>query len=315
MIIELKNIKNKYQLNDEESIYLIYKWITENIEYNCYNYAYDIKEYDEVNIYNKGIGLSYEISILFKKICQSLGIESDIIIGYSKLSSFTEGKIPSKTDHFWNYVKIDNNYYIIDASNGVGYCDGEIFMKYFKDFYFCPNPEYFNHLYHPVLNKWQLLPNIITLEEFVSKSLILDNFYGFGFTSINPDLSIMKVNEGKTNITLIYDNLHFNIKNMMVFCEIFYTNNNMPIQVPNSCLITKQNDKAIVNIIVNEKQEYILILLGGPIYSKVYTEFEEMLVCKINSTIKSINSLSFAGITPSYLFSEIEYFEPLYNLL
>ena len=317
MHIEMKNIKDKYVLNEGECAYFVFRWITQNIEYDCYNLVYNTNKYDNDYItYNKGIGTSLGISLLFKKMCQLLGLETNIIVGYSKLSSFSEGIIPSKTDHIWNYIKIDSQYYLVDASNGAGFCDGETFIKNFNDFYFLPNPEFYNHLYHPVINKWQLLPNIITLEDFISKSLILDTFYEYGFNNIYPDSSIININEGKGDITLAFDESKVNInKNMMIFCEIFYLKNDIPNQVSNSCLVTKEKNKVKINIVVNDKQEYILIILAGPIYSKVYTEFEEIAFCKINSTKKVEKALSFPGITPSYLFSDIELIEPLYDSL
>ena len=316
MLIEMKNLKEKYILTDAECAYLVFKWITENIENNCYNLFYNINGdvKDEINTYNKGIGGSYGKSLLFKKMSQALGLESDIIIGFSKISTFNGSPKISKTDHFWNYVKIGNLYYLIDATNGAGYCDGDIFMKYLSDFYFCPKPEFFIHLFYPVISKWQLLPNIISFEQFVSKSLILDTFYEFGFNNIYPDSSIIKVDEGKLFLSLNYDNMNIN-KNMVIFCNIFYLNNNIPVQVHNSCLIIKEKGKAIVNIVLNDIREYILIILAGPNYSQVYTEFEEILAMKINSTNKTEKILSFPGITPSYLFSDIELIEPLYDLL
>ena len=35
MFIEISNTKEEYSLKDEESIFLIYKWITDNIWYDC----------------------------------------------------------------------------------------------------------------------------------------------------------------------------------------------------------------------------------------------------------------------------------------
>ena len=314
----MKNEKDKYKLTPIECAYFIFKWISENIENDCYNSIYNIKEYynSKNNIYISGKGSSLAISFLFKKISNILGIETGIISGYSKLNSYTEGDIPYKTDHFWNYIKIGDSFYLIDSSSGSGYCDGESFINYFNEFYFCPNPESFIHLFFPVLNKWQLLPNIIKLEDFVSKSLILDTFYEYEFKNIYPDVSVLNINEGKANVTLYYMESNNNInKNMMIFCELFYMEKGIPRQLSNSCLITKKQNKALVNIITNDKREYILIILAGPIYSQVFTEFEEIIACKINSTKNSKNPLNFPGITPSYLFSNIEYFEPFYDSL
>ena len=39
----MKSNKNKYSLNEAECAYFIYKWIAQNIEYNCdYNIEGDI---------------------------------------------------------------------------------------------------------------------------------------------------------------------------------------------------------------------------------------------------------------------------------
>ena len=316
MIFEMKNVKEKFLLNQAECAYFVYKWITQNIAFDCGNYINNkIKDYNEINTYNKGMGLSYEISLLFKRMNEALGLETGVIMGYSKLSSFNDVafSIPSKTDHFWNYVKIDSSYYLIDVSSGSGYCNGDYYIKDFNSFYFCPNPEFFNHLYHPIISKWQLLPNITTLEHFFSKALLLDKFYEFGFKKVYPDSSIINVNKGYTELTLSYD--ESNKSNILIFCELFYLKRGVPTQVSNSCLITKGKNEAKVNVIVNDKQEYILIILAGTIYYGVYSEYEQIFACKINSTNVVESPLYFPNINPSYLFSDIELIEPLYDQL
>ena len=57
MNLAMKSNKNKYSLNEAECAYFIYKWISENIVYDCYGLHHNEESHGENETYNKGKGV------------------------------------------------------------------------------------------------------------------------------------------------------------------------------------------------------------------------------------------------------------------
>ena len=78
------------------------------------------------------------------------------------------------TNHSWNTVFLDKDWYLIDCTWGAGHIDENgKFQQKFTEFYFLTNPSEFITSHFPYIDKdmeespkWQLLKNPITLEEF-----------------------------------------------------------------------------------------------------------------------------------------------------
>ena len=94
-------------------------------------------------------------------------------------------------DYSWNYISIDNKYYLIDVANGLGECSRNTFYKRQRDDNFGIEPELsIRHLF-PNDKKWQLLSEPITEEKFKSQSIITGDFFKY-FKSITPDIQTIK---------------------------------------------------------------------------------------------------------------------------
>ena len=228
MFIAMSKTKEEYSLTDEESAFLIYKWITQNIIYDCSRNELGNNE-NPTNVYNLGMGTSKGISDLFKTMCRYMEIESDIISGYIK-KTIKDSELIAIKDYIWNYIVINNTYYLIDVSSAMGACEGNEFLKYYTEFYFATNPEFFIRTHFPEENEWQLLDNIFTKEQFISMAFTTHFYYLYGFKSIYPDSNIINglketeiilisgTNKTKPNIIGIVLNSELDYK------EINYTN-------------------------------------------------------------------------------------------
>ena len=163
MCTAMKKAQTKYSLNHAESAYFVFRWISENIAYDCYSHGID---YKEESSYTKGKAVCGIYSLIFKRMCEALGLETIKIEGYAKGASYIPGEL-LQINHAWNAVKIDSVYYLVDSTWGSGSCRGDKFIKTLKEFYFCTKPEVFANSHFPADNKWQLTSKIITLKEFV----------------------------------------------------------------------------------------------------------------------------------------------------
>ena len=203
MRFAMTNTKFVFSLTDVETAYFIYKWIAENIEYDCSPNSEEINESGGI-VYKKGKGSSSGISDLFKIMTTYLYVGSGIISGNIKVLEEDKKEMIKIKDYHWNYILINGTYYLIDVSNGAGMCVGDKFIKYQRDFYFATNPDIFIRTHFPEESKWQLLPKNITKEQFNSMVLLTENFYLFGFNSISPNTQIIN-GKKETQFILSYD--------------------------------------------------------------------------------------------------------------
>ena len=124
-------------------------------------------------------------------------------------------------DYSWNYISINNKYYLIDIANSLGECsDRGYFYKDQRDDYFGIEPEFsIRHLF-PNDKNWQLLSEPITEEQFKSQTFLNGDFFKC-FKSITPDIKTIKNQEfleikltvKDPNIKSVYFQTHFEIEN------------------------------------------------------------------------------------------------------
>lgn len=211
MCLQMKNVGDQYKLTTEETAYLIFKWISQNIEVDCKNY--DGKYQSALTTYNSGKGGFVGISNLFLTICLRLNIHSELINGYIKSMKNADGKIIAEEEHVWNLIVINDNNYLVNPTLGSGTCDGNSYIKKFNDFYFATKPEFFIRTHYPELSDYQLLDKPISHDEFKSMAFLRHYFYYNSFETINPDTNTISLKDDST-LTFTYDksntNLSFN---------------------------------------------------------------------------------------------------------
>jgi transglutaminase/protease-like cytokinesis protein 3 len=94
-----------------------------------------------------------------------MGLKSVIVLGYAKGINYIVGE-NQQVNHAWNAVKIDKQWYLIDATWGAGTVINSSFNKEFNPFYFAPPPEEFIYSHFPQKDKWQLLAQPYTRQKF-----------------------------------------------------------------------------------------------------------------------------------------------------
>lgn len=106
-------------MNDVEKEMAINTWLCENASYddaaleNAEKYSFtmvDEEFYDSFTAYGilvDGVGVCASYSAAFKLLADAAGLESIVVTGY------LDGSVP----HAWNKIKVDGNWYIVDATN------------------------------------------------------------------------------------------------------------------------------------------------------------------------------------------------------
>ena len=146
-------------------------WIMQNI-------CYDISGFMN-NVYNgNGIagtltskkGVCQDYSELFEAMCDRAGIKCYTIIGYAKVFDYKPGSQFERTNHSWNMVNLDGNYYLLDITWSSGYVEyvNETWRYVIKPDIsrLFMSPETFVEKHLPADPQWQLLNHPVSMDAF-----------------------------------------------------------------------------------------------------------------------------------------------------
>ncbi|MDE5422752.1 hypothetical protein L3073_11085 [Ancylomarina sp. DW003] len=153
---------------------------------------------------------------LFKELCLAFNIECEIITGSSKtfISEIGYPKLPS--NHSWNAYKLNGKWYLVDVTWGAGSVDFNQmrFKKLYTAAYFNCKPEKFLINHFPDDEKWQLLPNKLSLSDFGKQYQAYQAYWDSGIELIAPQSGILKYKKG--------DSIQFTIEKLSPKYDIAY---------------------------------------------------------------------------------------------
>ncbi len=153
---------------DQEIAWACFRWITTNIRYDDEALRAEQWRINRTigDILNRRRAICFGYALLFREMCAEAGITAELISGYSK-GSLTSRPSLEAPDHAWNAVRLDGNWFLLDATWGAGAVHREQVpdQRYPED-YFLADPASFvrNHL--PTAPMWQLLDCPVPLEMF-----------------------------------------------------------------------------------------------------------------------------------------------------
>ncbi|MFL5764198.1 MAG: transglutaminase domain-containing protein [Bacteroidia bacterium] len=151
-----KELTENYS-TEHEKVRAIFRWITDNISYDCYaihhqhpykledEISYSMKEHyryvaEATIIKRKAVCEGY--STLFYELCKAAGIKCYVVHGMANghpaIIRFFRRIKKFNTNHAWNKVSIDGKWYFVDATWASGSCNGLVtrFRKEFHNEYF-----------------------------------------------------------------------------------------------------------------------------------------------------------------------------------
>ena len=309
MISQMKSAKQRYSLSDMEAAYMVYKWEHQNLKYDCYNFENDLNKIDfsEDGTYSSGVGVCEGFAKLYEAMCKGMGIEAYRVVGYSKGSFFTPGEIPENSDHSWNAIKINGNYYLIDVTWGIGTCDGEKYIPRLKDSFFCPDPEKMIKSHLPADKKYQLVYPNLTLRQFVDQLMLTMEFFDYGLKKVTPDEGKID-SRGKIEIEITYGSSDVNINYLYHLYllgedEYYYEEKDK-----NACWINRKETSATFICNTNFKGEYLLEVYAGHPDEGIYSQLFQYT---IDSTRSAYKPIYFPHPYNQYSNSYLELIEPL----
>ena len=169
---------------DLERVRVIYRWITDNIAYDTD--AFFTGQYGDTSpegVLDSGKSICSGYSGLFKSLLDLAGVPAVEINGYAKGYGYTEGKTYSRTNHAWNAVEIEEEWYFIDTTWAAGFVNGRDFNKRLEEFWFLTPPDQYIFSHLPKDPQWQLLDQVISKERFEELPNLKGQLFKLGITS------------------------------------------------------------------------------------------------------------------------------------
>lgn len=189
-VAALTHYLRKGLTNEHSQVEVFCYWIALNIGYDTKAYTQGTDpETSRILTTRKGVCQNY--SELLTQMCSYAGIECYIVSGYSKGFDYKPGKKFQTTDHAWNVVKADGNYYLTDAtwaSGYVTYVNGSLkFVRELDLKHILANPDTFLETHLPGDPRWQLRHNPTSLIRFSTKEKVADMLNGMPATYYYKD--------------------------------------------------------------------------------------------------------------------------------
>jgi len=209
---------------DLQKVRALFKWITDNIEYNVNIYPRTIrtralgqrvdhkldsivanKSLDErvaYTVLHNKVALCNGYARLFKTLCDYAGIKSEIITGYARTNLGTR---KFKSNHTWNAVYIDSAWYLLDATWASGYISYgfDKFVQEFNEQYFLTPPEQMIRSHYPEDPRWALLPDPPLMAEYKQAPFKPTAFIKYTIKNYQPSSGIVEAAVGDTLVFVL----------------------------------------------------------------------------------------------------------------
>ncbi len=182
-VTEIAGVLCENLKTEHEKFRAIFKWITDNIEYN--KSAQNVTDASKIVRKNKAVCQGF--SNLLKEMCNTVNIPCDVIVGYTKTEVKDINKKLKKTDHAWNSVQLYGNWYLVDVTWATSKYNvvTHKYMKEFDEHYFLTAPQKFILDHFPQDKKFQFLDKPVKKSVFISWPVYYADYFHFNIENIS----------------------------------------------------------------------------------------------------------------------------------
>jgi len=169
--------------NDREKARAIFRWITENIDYNVeVFFKGGTGPTNSEDVLKSRKSVCYGYSDIFLSLAREAGLETIRISGYGKGYGYAPGKnFSGLPNHAWNAVKINGSWYLMDSTWGAGYVSvDKKYVRKFDDHFFMTPPSQFIYDHFPEDAQWQFLDKPVSKQEFENLVFLEAEFFNLG---------------------------------------------------------------------------------------------------------------------------------------
>jgi len=248
--------------SDEDKVRAIFIWVASNLEYdvdNMFTMRYnETKEEKIAKALKTRRGICENYAAVFDDICSKCGLQSDIIVGFTKQPEYT-----SYLRHGWCAVKIENKWRLYDPTWGSGVIIDNKFTPKINNEYYDADPAMLIRTHMPFDPMWQMLYYPKSNREFtdgkatVSKSKTYFNYpdsiaaYEKMSEGGKYEAEARRLEQNGVNSEVVYDRLT-NLKS-----NIDVLRNNDKVLKQNKVVDTYNEAIADLNKGVNDLNDFI----------------------------------------------------------
>lgn len=231
-IDELSNRINYDFKTDYEKVRAVYNYINLNISYDYSKlnselvkgpeqyFYYNEKDFqrrknlkdDKIisETFSTKKALCYGFALVFKKTCDLLNIENEIIKGYVRLKPNEINKVITKKNHAWNAAKINNKWMLFDITFGNGLIEENVWKQKPDYFYFNIDKDLLKITHYPSSPFWISFFGQKKLNIFCNQPIYENAYFKSNSKLISPKLGELNINNNK--LTFEFKNLDPSIK-------------------------------------------------------------------------------------------------------
>lgn len=221
---------------DVEKFRAIYMWVCENIKndpnqnkrisrkrrqfkndsigYLSWNKIYLKEVYTVLQKKKKTSCFGY--AYLIKELSNLAGLECTIVNGYGRNAVDNTHEL-NDVNHSWNAVKLNNKWYLCDATWGSGYNLESVFIHDLNEGYFLPEPKLFAMNHYPSEKKW-LLDNSLINSDYHFPPVVYSELFRHYIVPILPENLINYTNEETIYFSFqVFENFNENSISLIYF--------------------------------------------------------------------------------------------------
>jgi hypothetical protein len=169
---------------------LIHDWVADNIRYDIEGYFSPgvRKGTGSDDVLRNGSSVCAGYASVFDRMSKLAGIHSVTVSGYARGFGFDpwQKEDTSDSNHAWNAVEIEGEYYLVDTTWDSGGVRGSSWGKNYSTHLLFPTPDAFVHTHFPSKQGWQLLDPPITAEQFAELPYLRGEFFSAGLELRSP---------------------------------------------------------------------------------------------------------------------------------
>jgi len=197
LALKIRQVAN----GDWEKARLAYGWITQNIAYDvAMAETRNIDDLRPETVLARRETICSGYANLYQALGKALGLEVVIIEGFGKGGDFIVGDDPD-VNHAWNGVKINDQWYLLDATWGAGSVKDSRFQFAFNPHYFATAPKQLIVTHFPRQSQWQLLPTPYSRLQFDQLPALAPRFFRDQFVLHSHPTKQIRTG-GDLNVTL-----------------------------------------------------------------------------------------------------------------
>ncbi|HLT53231.1 MAG TPA: transglutaminase domain-containing protein [Flavobacteriaceae bacterium] len=187
-----QNIANDYRLylkNDHKR----QRFKDDSLKLKAWNDTFKVELFKKMQKRKRTICTGY--AYLVKTLADFADIPCEIVQGYGKTSTTDIDKL-TLPNHTWNAVKLNNKWYLCDATwaSGTPNPETNLFQFNYNDGFFLTNPELFAINHFPVEKKWLLLEDSsYNYEVFLENPILYNSAYLYLDKHLSPKKLLNKV--------------------------------------------------------------------------------------------------------------------------